>query len=325
LRSQHCSAVLPRLNRVRRRSLREQYLPGRATRISVPASCRRGSSPSPRNRRSSLTENPTGVALEPGIGRVTARGSRQLFPTATTKYTLTVRGVNDQVLKQDVTVTVAGAPVASAAKPIRGVPNLSGVYDYAGFGPAGAAPNPNAGPVLKQGAEKFKVVRGPTDAGPTSNCMPLAPPQAFAVPYQFQIVQGESMLAIFYEYPGTFRLVPTDGRPHQKELDPTWMGDSVGRWEGETLVIDTIGFNDKTEISGFTHTEDLHLVERITRNTNGALQYEATIEDPNVFEKPWKLTRTFPPRTDLAKIGEFVCENNRDYSGMFGKKPQDTK
>jgi hypothetical protein len=269
-----------------------------------------------------LAENPTAATIEPGIGRVTARGSLQLFPTATTKYTLTVKGVNNQVLTQDVTVNVTGPAVTNASKPApANVPNFSGVYDFAGFGPAGSAPNAATGPVLKPGAEKFKVVRGPNDAGLTADCMPLAPPQAFAVPYQFQIIQSGSLLAIFHEYPGTFRIIPIDGRPHQKDLDPTWMGDSVGHWEGDTLVIDTIGFNDKTEISGYKHTEDLHLVERLGRAADGALQYEATIEDPNVFEKPWKVTRVFPPRTDLTKIGEFVCENNKDYSGFFGKKP----
>jgi hypothetical protein len=269
-----------------------------------------------------LAENPTSVAIEPGVGRVTARGSRQLFPSATTKYTLTVKGVESQVLTRELTVTVSGAPISSAAKPTtQNVPNFSGVYDFASFGPAGSAPNAAAGPVLKQGAEKFKVVRGPSDAGLTADCMPLAPPQAFSVPYQFQIIQSASTVAIFHEYPGTFRIIPTDGRPHQKDVDPTWMGDSVGRWEGDALVIDTIGFNDKTEISGYRHTENLHLLERLARGADGSLQYEATIEDPSVFEKPWKITRVFPPRTDLTKIGEFVCENNKDYSGLFGKKP----
>jgi hypothetical protein len=271
------------------------------------------------------TENPTGVTIEPGVGRVTARGSRQLFPTATTTYTLTVHGPNNQVLTRELTVTVAGTAAGTAsvtqaapASAVAGHPDLSGVYDFSMRAPEGAAPN--ATPTLKAGAEKFKVVRGPDDAGPTANCMPLAGPQAFAVPYQFQIIQGSHFVALFHEYPGTFRIIPTDGGPHQKDLDPTWMGDSIGHWEGDTLVIDTIGFNDKTEIAGYRHTEDLHIVERIRRAEGGALHYEATLEDPNVFEKPWKINRVYPARTDLTKIGEFVCENNRDYSGLFGKK-----
>lgn len=267
------------------------------------------------------TENPTGIVLEPGLGRVNARGSRQVFPSATTKYTLTVKGANDQVLTQSVTVTVAGAAVPStstAALPTK-TPDLSGVYDFGAFGPRNAGPNTPAAPVLKAGAEKFKVTRGPNDAGLTADCMPLAGPQAFSVPYQFQIVQSSQWVALMHEYPGTFRIIPTTAAAHQKDLDPTWMGDSIGHWEGDTLVIDTIGFNDKTEIAGYRHTEDLHIVERIRAGTDGALQYEATLEDPNVFEKPWKLERVFPRRPDLTKIGEFVCENNHDYSGLFKK------
>ena len=267
------------------------------------------------------TENPTGIVIEPGLGRVSARGSRQVFPTATTKYTLTVKGTNDQVLTQSVTVAVAGAAVSSApaSGPAPKTPDLSGVYDFGAFGPRNNGPNTPAAPVLKVGAEKFKVTRGPNDAGITADCMPLAGPQAFSVPYQFQIVQSSQWVALMHEYPGTFRIIPTTAGAHQKDLDPTWMGDSIGHWEGETLVIDTIGFNDKTEIAGFRHTEDLHIVERIRAGADGALQYEATLEDPNVFEKPWKLERVFPRRADLAKIGEFVCENNHDYSGLFKK------
>jgi hypothetical protein len=287
------------------------------------------------------TENPTGVTIEPGLGRVTPRGSRQLTPKATTTYTLTVRGPNNQVETRTVTLNVAGTtPVAVTAgtEPAKrdiprmpdGKPDLSGIYDFARLAPGAAggpgargAANPGAapaGPALKPGAEKYRIVRGPTDAGATANCMPLIGPQSFGVPYQFQIVQSANHVAILHEYPGVFRVIPTNGAAHPVDPDPTWMGDSVGRWDGDTLVVDTIGFNEKTEINGFKHTEALHLVEKFSRPQADSLQYEVTIEDPNVFEKPWTITRGFALRTDLAKIGEFVCENNPDYSKYFEKK-----
>lgn len=97
------------------------------------------------------------------------------------------------------------------------------------------------------------------------------------------------------------------------------MGDSVAHWDGDTLVVDTIGFNDKTEISGYKHSEALHLVERFSRPDFETLQYQAVIEDPNVFERPFVVTRNFALRPDLAKVDEFVCENNRDYSIFFKK------
>ena len=274
------------------------------------------------------TENPSGVTLEP-LGSVAARGSLQVSPAATTTYKLTVHGPNDQVLTREVTVTIPGTAPATSNVPARqevprladGRPDLSGVYTATGGpgarGGRGAAAD---GPQLKPGAEKYRVVRGPNDPGLTSDCMPLAGPQAFSVPYQFQIVEGTDHVAILNEYPGDFRIVPTGGGPHQADLDPTWVGDSIGRWEGDTLVVDTIGFNEKTEISGFKHSEALHVVERFTRPAYGTLQYEATLEDPNVWVKQWKVTRTFALRPDLAKIDEFVCETNEDYGKFFKKE-----
>jgi hypothetical protein len=281
-------------------------------------------------------ENPTGATIDPDLGRVTPRGVRQISPARTTTYTLTVRGPNNQVLTRAITVNVEGTVAADAANPadaakkvprtVAGKPDLSGVYDFS-LGPRGGAggragnAGPAAeGPALKPGAEKFKVVRGPNDAGLTSDCMPLAGPQAFSVPYQFQIVESADHVAILYGYPGTFRIIPTGGGLHPADPDPTWMGDSIGRWEGDTLVVDTVGFNDKTEISGYRHTEALHIIERFTRADYNTLQYSATLEDPNVFVKPWTISRGFALRTDMSKVDEFVCEHNPDYSKYFEKK-----
>jgi hypothetical protein len=98
------------------------------------------------------------------------------------------------------------------------------------------------------------------------------------------------------------------------------MGNPVARWEGDTLVVDSIGFNDKTEINGYRHTEKLHVVERFSRPDFDTLQYEATIEDPNVFAGPWVIRRTFPLLPEYDSLNEFVCENNRDYKPLFGNK-----
>jgi len=88
----------------------------------------------------------------------------------------------------------------------------------------------------------------------------------------------------------------------------------------DQVVVDTIGFNDKTELpGGYRHTDALHVVERFRRVTFDHLDYQATIEDPSIFEKPWMVHRTLPLRTDLERVDEFVCENNRDYSGLFQK------
>ena len=270
------------------------------------------------------TENPNGVTIDPEVGRVAARGSRQIFPGATTTYTLKVSGPQDTVLTKSVTVTVTGTAAASktataAPKDARmpdGKPDLTGVYGFAGL-------RDLAEPQLKPGAEKFKVDRsgkfvgGRTTLG--TDCVPLGVPQTYVTPYPFQIVQKQNFLMMLFEYPNTFRFIPLDGRPHSADPDPTWMGESVGRWDGDTLVVDTIGFNTKTEVSGYMHSEALHVVERFRRVASG-LQYDVTVDDPNVFRSPWVFpSRVLPARPDEERVDEFVCENNVDYSKFFGK------
>jgi hypothetical protein len=267
------------------------------------------------------TENPTSVTIDPGIGKVRPRGNKIVSPSATTTYTLTVKGPKDQVIAKTLTVTVTGAVAANVAlvsttaetpRMPDGKPNLTGVYNSAfGRDPIRAT--------LKPGAEKYKVVRGPTDAGVYADCMPTGVPLAYFVPYQWEIVQGLDKVVILYEYLHMFRVIPINGT-HPLDPDPTWMGDSVGHWEGDTLVVDTVGFNDRTELPGaYRHSEALHVVERFRRTAFDHLDWEATIEDTNVFAQPWTLARTFPLRTDLDKVDEYVCENNKDYKSLFGK------
>ena len=287
-----------------------------------------------------LAENPTRTTIDPEIGTVSARGSRQLTPTATTTYTLTVRGAGDTTLTKTVTIRVAGrdavnVAVSAAPKTIPrtpdGKPDLTGVYGSS-FLPAAAnrrsdGPPPSteargyygAPAELKPGAEKFRIVRAADDAGPTANCMPLIGPQAFSVPYPFQFVQNARFVVLMHEYPGVFRLIPIDGSPHPVDPDPAWTGDSRGHWEGDTLVVDTVGFNDKTDLSVFNHSEALHMVERFQRTSYDTLHYEVTMEDTNVFQKPWTLSRDFNFRPEITRIDEFVCENNRDYGKLFKK------
>jgi hypothetical protein len=275
------------------------------------------------------TENPSGVSIEPEVGAVTARGSKQVTLTATTRYTLTMKGGPTRT----VTVVVEGTAPAPSGAATAGVgrvgfrrmpdgkPDLSGVYGNAGL-PQGTTP-----PALKPGAEKFRIVRGgPNDVrGRTTlttgnDCKPLGIPQTYITPYPFQIVQTPSMMVIVYEYPMAVRFVPLDGRAQPVDPDPSWMGSSVGRWDGDTIVIDAIGFNDKTEVHGFMHTEALHVVERFRKLENGSLQYEVTVDDPNVWEQPWAIApRTFPLRPELEFVAEFVCESTVDYQRLFKK------
>jgi len=281
------------------------------------------------------TENPTTVTIDP-LGRVAPRGLQKLTPSVTTTYTLSVTGPSNSSDKRTVTVVVQGTTAgasssdASASRAPKAVPrtadghpDLSGVYGYGAGGRGGPPPAPGAlptTPVLKPGAEKFRVARAADDTGQYSSCMPPGIPQSFFVPYYTQIVQAPKQIVIAHEYLNLHRIIPTDGRAHPPDPDPSWMGNAVGKWEGDTLVIDSIGYNDRTEINGYKHTESLHVVERISRPDVNTLSYEATIEDPNVFAGPWVIRRTFPLLPEYDSINEFVCENNRDYKPLFGGK-----
>jgi hypothetical protein len=287
-------------------------------------------------------ENPTTTTIT-GLGQVTARGNRRVTPPQTTIYTLTVTGANGTETKT-VTVNVAGTQAVNAVtaapegpKPTprmpNGKPDLTGVYNSSSFQFAGRQVRGQNDPFtgkLKPGAEKYKIVRGPTDTGQYANCNPTGLPAAYFVPYQWQIVMQPTYIVIMYEYPHLFRVIPIAGpntpSEHPIDPDPTWMGYSTAKWEGDTLVVDVIGFNDKTELpGGFRHTEDLHVVERFTRVDYDNLEYTATIEDPNVFVEPWTISRGFPLRPDLQTVSEFICENNKDYKELFQEYKGDKK
>jgi hypothetical protein len=178
---------------------------------------------------------------------------------------------------------------------------------------------------LKPGAEKFQIVRTPTDIrGRTTlvqECVPLGIPQTYITPYPWQFIQTPKMMIQVFEYPSAVRFIPLDGRPLPADPDPSWMGTAVGRWEGETLVIESAGYNDKTEVHSFMHTDALHVIERFKKLENGNLQYEVTVEDPNVWVRPWVIpARTFALRPETEFVSEFVCDAPPvDYQKLFGK------
>lgn len=266
-----------------------------------------------------------GLAIEPEVGPIAARGSKQVTPTQTTTYTLRVNAT----LSKMVTVVVAGNPVARAAsnapraatgiRLLDGHPDFTGVYGSAGL-PQGAQ-----APPLKPGAEKFRIVRAADDVrGRTTlyqECVPLGIPQTYITPYPWQFIQTPKLLVQVFEYPSAVRFIPLDGRPLPADPDPSWMGTAVARWEGETLVIESAGYNDKTEVHSFMHTESLHVIERFKKLENGNLQYDVTVEDPNVWAAPWVIpSRTFTHRPEAEWVDEFVCDAPPvDYQKLFGK------
>ena len=144
-------------------------------------------------------------------------------------------------------------------------------------------------PEAKEQKEKNFANRAAGD--PNSRCFLPGVPRANYLPFPFQIFQTPKYVAILYEYVHAYRLIPLDGSKHPEEVD-FWIGDSRGHWVGDTLVVDVADNNSMTwfDASGDFHSDALHVVERYTRTGPDTLRYEATIEDPKVFTKPWKIS-----------------------------------
>jgi hypothetical protein len=143
-----------------------------------------------------------------------------------------------------------------------------------------------------------------------ANCFLPGVPRATYMPYPFEIVQTPRLIAISYEFAHALRAIPTDGSPHPDGLPDAWMGDSRGHWEGKTLVVDVTNFNDQTwfDHAGNFHSDALHVVERYTPIDHDHMQYEATIEDPKVFTRPWKMSMPLYRLLDKnVKLLEYEC------------------
>src|SRR5580765_3389289 len=160
---------------------------------------------------------------------------------------------------------------------------------------------------------------------PSVNCLPRGVPGMFITnPYPIQLLQTPAVLAQLNELNNNFRVIPTDGHPHSKDPDPAFNGEGIAHWEGDTLVIDTIGIDERTwnNYVGWFHSDQEHVIERITRPSMNYLYYQVTIEDPKVLTKPW----TSAPRVwtlGHEPLQEYYCTNNQEIEGL--KKLRDLK
>ena len=158
---------------------------------------------------------------------------------------------------------------------------------------------------------------------PEANCLPTGVPRQ--APYPWRIVQTPShMFFLFEGNIHSYRQIFLDGRPHPDDPDPIWYGHSVGKFDGDTLVIDTVGFNDRFwfDFAGHPHTEQLRTTERFRRPDFNTLEYEVTIDDPGAYTAPFTLVggHTYAKDTELM---EYICnENNQDVEHIVGKDPR---
>jgi len=226
------------------------------------------------------------------------------------------------------TAQTAGARPATVSMPrtADGKPNLNGVWQVLNTaawdiqdhtGQLGVPPGlgvvegneiPYQPAALTKKQENFanRLTADPTEA----RCFLPGVPRATYMPFPFEIVQTPNSMAIRYEFAHAVRMVPVNGSKHAEGIPPTWMGDSRGRWEGNTLVVDVTNFNDQTcfDHAGNFHSDALHVVERYTMTNPDHVLYEATIEDPKVFARPWKMTMPLYRRVDKnARLLEYEC------------------
>lgn len=152
---------------------------------------------------------------------------------------------------------------------------------------------------------------------PEGFCLPPGGPRAFATPYPAEIIQHRDRIIVIYEGGGhVWREIHMDGRAHPEgdALNPTYFGHSVGHWEGDTLVVDTVGYNEKTwlDYSGHMHSDQLRTVERITRPDRDTLHYEVTITDPGAYSGPWTIAWDIP-WSEGQDLAEYICQENNQF------------
>src|SRR5713101_375189 len=152
------------------------------------------------------------------------------------------------------------------------------------------------------------------------SCVPPGLPRIYLHPFPMQIVQVPGEVIILFEYDSIRHQIFTDGRPHDTSLGPLWMGDSIGHWEGDVLVVDTVNFNDKTWLDrmGHPHSDALHVVERIRRTDHDHLMDDLTIEDAKAFTKPWAAHMDFLLRPTWT-LGEQFCEDEESFQSFDQK------
>ncbi len=219
--------------------------------------------------------------------------------------------------------TPDGKPDLSAPAPrsADGKPDLSGVWIVSNgsfYLASDLKPEdiqPWAAALYKQREDDF---RRDTDG---IHCLPPGPKAGIGLGnFPMKIVQTPNLVVVLYEYQTIFRQIFTDSRALPPDPNPTWMGYSVGRWEGDTLVVDTAGYNDRTslDLAGHPHTEALRMTERFRRRDASHLELQVTFDDPKAYHKPWKLPMEFALVPD-GELIEYVCENERDSTHLVGK------
>ena len=232
---------------------------------------------------------------------------------------------------------------STAAAKAGGAPDLSGVWNLRGspqtryWSWTFSATDPPMTPWAQERFNASKPSFGPRSfedsndpVNPTTvsavGCFPPGVPRIYLQPFPMEIIQTPGRVIEFFEFNHFVRQIWTDGRPHNTDLGATWMGDSIGKWEGDTLVVDTIGFNDKTWLdrAGHPHSDQLHVTERIRRAEPEFLTVDITVEDPKAYTKPWGGQLRFQSHPKW-NINEMVCEDNVNFDDFLKNEAKPKK
>ncbi len=229
-----------------------------------------------------------------------------------------------------------GKPNLSAPAPRRadGKPDLSGMWwlPAAGGGATGVPPKylnnlaadlkPEEIPMQPWAAALYKQRRADESKDfPYSRCLLPGVPMISSFPAPWKLIQNPGLIAILYENSSTYRQIFMDGRVLSKDANPNFMGYSTGRWEGDSLVVETTGFNENTwlDLSGHPHSDALRVVERFRRRDSGHMEIQITIDDAKAYTKPWTV-KINPILLLEGDLYESVCnENEKDLPHMVGK------
>ncbi len=224
---------------------------------------------------------------------------------------------------------------ASPAAMVRGPGSLAGIWVTASYKSSRVSARTRVAvtaegkpaPLLPAAAALLEKRLADSDRGypfpnTMASCLPGGMPLMViaGAPYPIQILETPGQVTLLFEEQNHFRIIHLDGR-HPEDPDPGFMGHSIGHWEGDTLVVDTVGLNERTTIDqvGMPHSEDLHLLERWRRLDGGTLEVRVTLTDPKTFSSPWQtrsVYKSVPPGTAVA---EYICENNRNVPDAQGR------
>ena len=229
-------------------------------------------------------------------------------------------------------IPVVGFAQPSTKPAAKAIPRTAdGKPDFTGFFNIQYTPNMAMGKeesIPYTPAGKAAYLNHDAKNDPTANCWLPGVPRIMQSPYPAQFVQTASHLTILFEYMHTFRSIPLNGRPHPANMEPAFMGDSTGHWEGDTIVVDTVGLKGPPwtwlDTAGHQHSDQLHVVERF-RRTPDNIEYEYTVHDPQMYSEPWTLKRLYTPlelSPVLPELIEYNCsENNRDLQHLVTTQP----